>query len=67
MTIWKGISLDHWAQHQTMNPPKGRGMQMYSGYEELRIVPAWDDYIPVIPLKVRFANFVERLNKALSR
>jgi hypothetical protein len=27
----------------------------------------WCDYIPAIPLELRFANFVDRLNRALGK
>lgn len=68
MSIWNGISLDHWAQHQTMNPPRPShgGRMWYAGVEFIDIGMHWEDYIPAIPLDLRFANFKERLARKLS-
>lgn len=67
MRIWKGISLDHWAQIQTLKPRPATKRLGYAGYEMLEYSPHWWDFIPAIPLDQRFASFSERLDKALAR
>lgn len=57
---WNGMLLDVWAPIQTLNPPTDK-LSGYSGYD---LLPVFTDIgLPLIPLDVRFENFVSRLNR----
>ncbi len=66
--IWNGINVDFWSPKQTMNPkPKGSIYQRYYGNEPLSLGMHWSNYIPAIPLDMRYDSFKRRLAKAMAK
>lgn len=64
-TTWNGVDVNVWASIQTLNPPVSRGLNMYSGYDDM--VLGWQDIVPAIPLDIRYANFCDRLKSFKAR
>jgi hypothetical protein len=70
--LYKGWSIDHFAQFQTLHPPRhiereGNNLLRYSGDEPLSYGQFLADIAPRIPLDLRYASFCRRLDAALAR
>jgi hypothetical protein len=66
---YQGMDVDAWAQAQTLNPAPSRtaasAAGYYTGYDSLDM--HWSALVPELPLEVRYASFVRRLNRVLAR
>lgn len=66
--LYNGVSVDYWAQDQTLNPPPNRSN--YSLWDEVmgNLRMQWYDLcIPEIPLDIRFKNFQKRLKQCCDK
>lgn len=65
--MYQGVDVDFWAQQQTASPPPQGGFQAYSGWAPLRLSLHWSNFIPAIPLDIRYKSFKRRLDAAIGR
>lgn len=66
MGIWNGIDIDVWSPIQTLSPPKPQANRWYCGLDTIGIFH-WSEFVPEIPLDLRFENFCQRLGRAQER